>query len=131
MKNILDYSLEELKIWLKSQGESAFRGKQVFDFLYGGVRDFSQMKTLNESSRQKLMGEFEIRLPKVIDQMESKDGTLKMLLKLHDDNIIETVIMKYHYGSSVCVSSQIGCKMGCTFCASTKEGMVRNLSASG
>ncbi len=129
MKNILDYSLEELKLWFKTQGESAFRGKQVFDFLFGGVTNFSQMKTLNESSRQKLMAEFEIRLPKVIDQMESKDGTLKMLLKLHDDNIIETVIMKYHYGNSVCVSSQIGCKMGCTFCASTKEGMVRNLSA--
>ncbi len=129
MKNILDYSLEELKSWFKDQGESAFRGKQVFDYLNQGITDFNQMKTLNDSSKIKLIEQFEVRLPEVIDKMVSSDGTIKMLMKLHDDNIIETVIMKYHHGYSVCVSSQIGCKMGCTFCASTKEGMVRNLSA--
>lgn len=129
MENIFDYSMDELKVWFKENKESAFRGKQVYDFLYRGTYEIEEMHTLNESSKAKLREHFNILLPKVLDQRTSKDGTVKMLLLLPDDNIIETVIMKYHYGYSVCVSCQIGCKMGCTFCASTKGGMVRNLSA--
>ena len=129
MKNIFDYSLEDLKVWFKEQGESAFRGKQVYDHLFQGVYDFDEMKTLNASARTKLKETFDIYLPKVLHRLESQDGTVKLLLLLKDGNIIETVVMKYVYGYSVCVSSQIGCRMGCTFCASTKDGMVRNLSA--
>lgn len=129
MKNIFDYTLEELKVWFKENGEGSFRAKQVFDFLYRGVYSFNDMKNLNRSSIEKLNTEFTVSLPKVLENRISKDGTVKMLLLLEDGNIIETVIMKYVYGYSVCVSSQIGCKMGCTFCASTKDGMVRNLTA--
>jgi len=129
MEYIFDYSLDELKVWFKDHGESAFRAKQVYDYLYRGITDIEDMKNLNSSAKEKLKEHFRITLPKVLDQRVSKDGTVKMLMVLEDDNIIETVIMKYHYGYSVCVSSQIGCKMGCTFCASTKDGMVRNLSA--
>lgn len=129
MENIYDYSLEELKSWFKSQGESAFRGKQVFDYLYKGIADIDLMKTVNEEAKEKLRKNFKVALPKILEKRTSKDGTIKMLMLLDDHNIIETVIMKYHYGYSVCVSSQIGCKMGCTFCASTKDGMVRNLTS--
>jgi len=129
MENIYDYSLEELKAWFKANGESAFRGKQVFDYLYKGIADVDQMKTINEKAKEKLRKNFKVALPKILDKRISKDGTIKMLMLLEDQNIIETVIMKYHYGYSVCVSSQIGCKMGCTFCASTKDGMVRNLTS--
>lgn len=128
MTNIYDYSLEELRAWLVSQGESAFRAKQVYDYLYKGITDPEQMKILNKSTRDKLEEHFFMALPQVLEKRVSKDGTIKMLMVLEDRNIIETVIMKYHYGYSVCVSSQIGCKMGCTFCASTKDGMVRNLT---
>lgn len=129
MENIFDFSLDELKGWFQAQGESAFRAKQVFDYLYRGITEIDEMKNLNEGSRLKLKGHFKVSLPKVLDKRVSRDGTVKMLMVLDDNNIIETVIMKYHYGYSVCVSSQIGCKMGCTFCASTKDGMVRNLTA--
>lgn len=129
MKNIYDLSLAELKEWFKEQGESAFRAKQTFDYLYKGITDVEEMKTLNASAKEKLTTHFYMALPKMLDQRVSKDGTVKMLMVLEDRNIIETVIMKYHYGYSVCVSSQIGCKMGCTFCASTKDGMVRNLTS--
>jgi len=129
MENIFDYSMDELKAWFKENSESAFRGKQVYDYLYRGTYEIEEMHTLNESSKAKLKEHFDIFLPKVLEQRTSKDGTVKMLLLLKDDNIIETVIMNYHYGYSVCVSCQIGCKMGCTFCASTKGGMVRDLSA--
>jgi len=128
MENIFDYSLDELKGWFKDNKESAFRGKQVFDYIYKGVLDIDDMHTLNANSRDKIKEHFTLYLPKVLDKRISKDGTVKMLLLLQDDNVIETVIMKYHYGYSVCVSCQIGCKMGCTFCASTKEGIVRDLT---
>lgn len=128
MINIYDYSLGELKTWFADQGESSFRAKQVFDYLYKGITNLEEMKNLNQSSKEKLKQHFYIELPEVLEKRVSKDGTIKMLMLLADRNIIETVIMKYHYGYSVCVSSQIGCKMGCTFCASTKEGMVRNLT---
>lgn len=129
MQNLFDLSLEELKAWFVRQGEPAFRAKQLYDYIYKGCYDVEAMKTLNASARSKLQENFTIALPRIVEQRTSKDGTVKMLLGLEDGNIIETVIMKYHYGYSVCVSCQIGCKMGCSFCASTKGGMVRNLTA--
>lgn len=127
MDNIFDWSYDELKEWFKGKGEGSFRAKQVLDYLYKGTESFEEMKNLNSSSRDKLKEAFVIYVPQVIDKRVSKDGTVKMLLALQDGNIIETVVMKYVYGYSVCVSSQIGCAMGCSFCASTKGGMVRNL----
>ena len=127
MDNIFDWSYDELKEWFKGKGEGAFRAKQVLDYLYKGAESFEDMKNLNGSSKEKLKEAFVIHIPQVIDKRVSKDGTVKMLLALQDGNIIETVVMKYVYGYSVCVSSQVGCAMGCSFCASTKGGMVRNL----
>ncbi|MBW8381717.1 MAG: 23S rRNA (adenine(2503)-C(2))-methyltransferase RlmN [Youngiibacter sp.] len=129
MDNIFDWSYDELKEWFKGKGEGAFRAKQVLDYLYKGAESFEDMKNLNGSSKEKLKEAFVIHIPQVIDKRVSKDGTVKMLLALQDGNIIETVVMKYVYGYSVCVSSQVGCAMGCSFCASTKGGMVRNLLA--
>jgi 23S rRNA (adenine2503-C2)-methyltransferase len=127
LDNIFDWSYDELKEWFKSRGEGSFRAKQVLDYLYKGAESFEDMKNLNSSSIEKLKEAFVIYFPNVIDKRVSKDGTVKMLLALQDGNIIETVVMKYVYGYSVCVSSQVGCAMGCSFCASTKGGMVRNL----
>lgn len=129
MINILDYSLDELKIWMKDNGESAFRAKQVFEWIYKGAYDFDLMKNISSSTKSKLKENFYIGLPKIIESLESKeDKTRKLLLCLNDDNIVECVIMSYKHGNSVCVSTQVGCRMGCKFCASTIDGMVRNLT---
>ena len=131
MKNILDFTLEELKEWMKENGESAFRAKQIFDWIYKKeVFNFEEMKNISKALISKLSENFYIGIPEVIDYLSSsEDGTRKILLGLGDGNIIECVIMKYKYGNSICVSTQIGCRMGCKFCASTLEGMVRNLTA--
>ena len=131
MKNILDFTLEELKEWMKENGESAFRAKQIFDWIYKKeVFNFEEMKNISKALISKLSENFYIGIPEVIDYLSSsEDGTRKILLGLGDGNIIECVIMRYKYGNSICVSTQIGCRMGCKFCASTLEGMVRNLTA--
>lgn len=131
MKNILDFTLEELKEWMKENGESAFRAKQIFDWIYKKeVFNFEEMKNISKALIGKLSENFYIGIPEVIDYLSSsEDGTRKILLGLGDGNIIECVIMRYKYGNSICVSTQIGCRMGCKFCASTLEGMVRNLTA--
>ena len=129
MKNIFDLSLKELKTWFKDNGEKSFRASQVFDYLYNNIYSFDKMININAKAREKLKNNFEIFLPEILDMKKSKDGTIKMLLLLYDKNIIETVIMKYSYGYSVCVSSQVGCKMGCDFCASTKGGLIRDITS--
>ena len=130
MNNILDFNLLELKIWMKEQGESQFRAKQVMDSLYKEVWNFDAIKNIPIATKEKLKKSFFIGIPKVVEVFSSKeDGTKKLLIKFLDGNLIETVIMKYKHGYSVCVSTQIGCKMGCKFCASTLNGIVRNLSA--
>lgn len=130
MKNILDYTLDELKLWMKSQGEKEFRAKQVFDWIYKGTYNFEGMKNLSKNTIEKLNMSFDIILPKVLKVYKSKDNcTFKFLFQLNDGNIIESVVMKYEYGNSICVSTQVGCRMGCKFCASTIDGMVRNLSS--
>ncbi len=130
MKNILDYTLEELQNWMKENGESAFRAKQVFSWIYKDVWNFGNMKNLPKSLKEKLDNNFYIGVPKVEELYESKiDGTKKMLLAFNDGNLIESVIMKYKHGNSICISTQVGCRMGCKFCASTLNGRVRNLTA--
>lgn len=130
MKNILDYSLVELQSWMKENKEPAFRAKQIFEWMSKGIYDFSGMKNIPNSLKEKISEEFEIYIPKIIKKYESqKDGTIKMLLEYKDGNIIESVIMRYSYGNSICVSTQVGCRMGCKFCASTLGGRVRNLTA--
>ncbi len=130
MENILDYNLQELKNWMKLQGESEFRAKQVVEFIYKDVFEFDNMRNLPGTTKEKLKKSFFIGIPKLVEVLSSKeDETKKILLEFNDGNIIESVIMKYKHGYSICVSTQIGCKMGCKFCASTINGMVRNLSA--
>ncbi|MCR1951490.1 MULTISPECIES: 23S rRNA (adenine(2503)-C(2))-methyltransferase RlmN [unclassified Clostridium] len=130
MNNILNYSLDEISLWMKENGESAFRAKQVFSWIYKNIWDFDDMKNLPNSLVEKLKENFYIGIPKVVEKYESTlDGTQKLLLAFDDGNIIESVIMKYKHGNSICISTQIGCRMGCKFCASTLEGRVRNLTA--
>ncbi|MEF3305762.1 23S rRNA (adenine(2503)-C(2))-methyltransferase RlmN [Paenibacillus sp. GYB003] len=125
-----DLSLEEWQAWLKDNGEAAFRAGQLFDWLYvKRVGSFEEMSNLSKTLRDKLAGEFEFVSLKEIARHQSKDGTVKFLFELADGNAIETVIMKHDYGNSVCVTTQVGCRIGCTFCASTLGGLKRNLSA--
>ena len=130
MYNIFDFTLEELQSWMKENGESAFRAKQVISWIYKGVKEFDEMKNIPVALREKLKENFLISLPTIVEVYESKvDDTKKMLLSLNDNNLIECVIMKYKHGNSICVSTQVGCRMGCKFCASTLGGRIRDLSA--
>lgn len=130
MENILDYSLEEISSWMKENNESAFRAKQVFSWIYKNVWEFDEMKNLPKTLIEKLKENFYIGIPKIVGEFESTlDRTHKFLFAFEDGNIIESVIMRYKYGNSICISTQVGCRMGCKFCASTLEGRVRNLTA--
>ncbi|WP_217277245.1 23S rRNA (adenine(2503)-C(2))-methyltransferase RlmN [Paenibacillus dendritiformis] len=127
---IYDYTFEQLEQWLKEQGEPAFRAGQIFDWLYvKRVTRFEEMTNLSKGLRGKLDESFDFVNLKVITHMKSQDGTVKFLFGLHDDHAIETVIMKHNYGNSICVTTQVGCRVGCTFCASTLGGLKRNLTA--
>jgi len=129
MNNLLDYTLEELKVWMKENGESAFRGKQILSWIYKGINEFDNMKNIPKSFIAKLKENFTIDLPKIIEVYKSEiDGTEKFLLGFEDGNLIEAVLMRYKHGNSICISTQVGCRMGCKFCASTIEGRVRNLT---
>ena len=130
MKNIKDYNLEELKIELKNLGEKPFRAEQIFQWLYKEkVESFEEMTNLSLDLREKLKQNYQICNFNILKKQESKDGTIKYLFDVLDKNAIETVLMKYHHGNTICVSSQIGCKMGCKFCASTGINFIRNLSS--
>ena len=130
MKNIKDYNLEELKAELLSIGEKSFRAEQIFKWLYiDKVKSFDEMTNLSLDLRKKLNENYDICNFKIIKKLESKDGTKKYLFGLSDENAIESVLMEYHFGKTVCVSSQIGCKMGCKFCASTGIPFERNLTS--
>lgn len=127
---IYDFTFNQLQDWLKQQGEAAFRAGQIFDWLYvKRVNDFQEMSNLSKSLRMKLENEFQFVTLKEITHMKSQDGTYKFLFGLNDDHAIETVIMKHNYGNSICVTTQVGCRVGCTFCASTLGGLKRNLTA--
>ena len=125
---IKSLTLSELKNAL--QGLPAFRAKQIYTWLHRGVRAFDEMTDLPRSLREKLAEEYLLTAPQAVRRQESKlDGTVKYLWQLHDGNCVETVLMKYHHGNTVCISSEVGCPMGCAFCASTIGGLVRRLSA--
>ena len=130
MKNIKDYNLDELKEEFIKLGEKAYRAEQVFKWLYvDKVSSFDDMTNLSKELREKLKQEFSMHNFKILQKQESADGTKKYLFDILDGNAIETVLMEYHHGKSICVSTQVGCKMGCKFCASTGLKFVRDLTA--
>ena len=130
-QDIKSMTLEEITGALKEMGEPAFRGKQIFTWLHKGVRSFDEMSNLSKGLREKLESVYYIDVLTVERKQSSKlDGTVKYLWKLTDGNCIETVLMQYKHGNTVCVSSQVGCRMGCAFCASTLGGKVRDLRPS-
>ena len=129
MKNIKDYNLEDLKQELIEMNEKPYRAEQILKWIYeSGVTSFDEMTNLSLELREKLKQEFEFHNFKILKKQESVDGTKKYLFDVLDGNAIETVLMEYHYGKTICVSSQIGCKMGCKFCASTGIKFIRNLT---
>ena len=131
MRDIKSMTLEEITQALRELGEPAFRGKQVFTWLHRGAASFEEMTNLSKPLREKLAASFLITVPKVACKQVSRlDGTTKYLWELGDGNCIETVLMHYHHGNTVCISSQVGCRMGCAFCASTVGGKVRDLTPS-
>ena len=131
MQDLKSMTLPEITEALKAMGQPAFRGKQIFTWLYKGVTSFDEMSNLPKDLRDKLKREFILTLPRVArKQVSRQDGTIKYLWELSDGNCIESVLMRYHHGNTVCISSQVGCRMGCAFCASTIAGKVRDLTPS-
>ena len=129
-KNLLGLTTEELKEFVVQLGEKPFRAKQLFRWINRGAGDFAEMTDFSKQLREKLaetayIGSLEI----LAVQRDKNDGTRKYLFALEDGNAIESVFMKYRYGNSLCVSSQVGCKMGCRFCATALDGFTRNLTA--
>ena len=130
MDNIKDYNLEELKNKFIELGEKPYRAEQVFKWLYvDEVSSFDDMTNLSKDLREKLKLNFSMHNFNILKKQESSDGTKKYLFDILDENAIETVLMQYHHGKSICVSTQVGCKMGCKFCASTGAKFVRNLTS--
>lgn len=131
MTDIKSMTPSEITDALLGMGESAFRGKQVFSWLHRGVTSFEEMSNLPKKLRARLAETYYITAPKIARKQVSKlDGTVKYLWELRDGNCIETVLMSYHHGNTVCISSQVGCRMGCKFCASTLAGRARDLRPS-
>lgn len=131
-RDILSMSFDELSVALKEMGEPSFRAKQIYQWLHSKcVTSFDDMTNLSKQLRQRLNDNFVIFTATIEKKLISEyDDTVKYLFKLHDGEFVESVLMKYKYGYSVCVSTQVGCRMGCKFCASTLEGVVRSLNAS-
>ena len=126
--NIKSMTLPELTAAIKEMGQPAFRGKQIYTWLHKGVTSYDEMTNLSKPLREELAQKYPICAPKVVRKQESqKDGTIKYLWQLADGNCVETVLMRYHYGNTVCISTEVGCRMGCAFCASTIGGLVRKL----
>lgn len=124
-------SIDELKDWVQDVGQPAFRAKQIYQWFHVKLAGSTEEMTNLPKSLRELMDEQKIYGVNVVTRLESKeDGTNKFLFRLHDGNVIESVLMRYKHGNSVCISSQVGCRMGCRFCASTIGGLVRNLTAS-
>ncbi len=126
--NLKSQTLPELTALFREMGEPGFRAKQVYTWLHKGVRSYDEMTNLPQTLRQKLAQQYPICPPEVVRKQQSqKDGTIKYLWRLSDGNCVETVLMRYHYGNTVCISTEVGCRMGCAFCASTLGGLVRRL----
>ena len=129
MKNIKDYNLDDLIIEIEKIGEKKYRAEQIFKWLYvDKVKSFDEMTNLSVELRNKLKQNFDICNFNIEKRLVSKDGTKKYLFGINDGNAIESVLMEYHFGKTACVSSQIGCKMGCKFCASTGIPFIRSLT---
>ena len=129
MTDLKSMTPEEMESLLKGWGEPSFRAGQVFTWLHRGVTSFDEMSNLPKALREKLAGECILTPPTVErKQVSAQDGTIKYLWRLADGNCIETVLMRYQHGNTVCISCQVGCRMGCAFCASTLGGRVRNLT---
>lgn len=129
MIDLKSMSQQEMMDLLRSMGQPAFRGRQVFTWLHRGAQSFEEMSNLPKSLREQLQAECLISVPKAArKQLSRQDGTMKYLWELADGNCIESVLMRYHHGNTVCISSQVGCRMGCAFCASTIAGKVRDLT---
>ena len=130
MNDIRSYTYDRLREEMISLDEKAFRADQIFDWLHQKcVDDFDSMTNLSALLRSKLSDSFFISTARCVKALTSGDGTRKYVFALHDDNVIETVLLKYDFGNTVCISSQVGCRMGCRFCASTVDGLVRGLTA--
>lgn len=129
MIDIKSMTLPELNELFHQLNEPAFRARQVFTWLHRGVRSFEEMTNLPKALRQRLRDTCILTPPEVARKQESRqDGTIKYLWRLSDGNCVETVLMRYHHGNTVCISSEVGCAMGCAFCASTRGGLVRRLT---
>lgn len=127
-KHIKSMTLPELTALMKDLGHPQFRGKQIYSWLHKGVREYGQMSNIPQALKDVLQEQYPIMAPEVVRcQQSQKDGTIKYLWKLSDGNCVETVLMRYHYGNTVCISTEVGCRMGCAFCASTLGGLVRKL----
>jgi len=120
---------EEIKNKMVEMGEPGFRGDQIFNWVSKGVDSFEEMANMPKSLRKELGEVFELTKNEILARQVSSDGTVKYAMKLHDGRIIESVLMKYHHGYSICISTQVGCRMKCSFCASTIGGLERNLTA--
>ena len=128
--SIYSLKLSDLEAWLTEQKQQAFRAKQIYNWLYvRRVESFEEMQNVPKELRQLLEENFTITTLKTLVKQTSSDGTMKFLFELHDGYSIETVLMRHNYGNSVCVTTQVGCRIGCTFCASTLGGLKRNLEA--
>ncbi len=126
--NLKSMTQAEIGAVLKEMQQPAFRANQVFSWLHKGIRSYEEMSNLPKALRTALQEQYPICAPEVVRKQESqKDGTIKYLWRLHDGNCVETVLMRYHYGNTVCISTEVGCRMGCAFCASTLGGLVRKL----
>lgn len=132
MTDIKSLTLKELYSEMEKIGEKPFRAKQIYEWIHvKTVRSYDEMSNISKALQSKLMLDYKLETLEIVKVLESKlDGTKKFLFRLSDGNVIESVFMRYHHGNSVCISSQVGCKMGCKFCASTLDGCIRNLKAS-
>ena len=129
--NLKSMTLPELSEALKAMGQPAFRARQLYTWLHRGARSYEEMTNLPAALREQLERDAPILPPTVVRRQESaRDGTIKYLWQLADGNCVETVLMRYHYGNTVCISTEVGCRMGCAFCASTIGGLVRRLEPS-
>ena len=128
MTHLKSMTLAEMQGLFKQMGQPAFRAKQVYTWLHKGAGSFDEMTNLPKSLRDTLAEAYPLQIPQVVRKQESqRDGTIKYLWQLSDGNCVETVLMKYHYGNTVCISTEVGCRMGCAFCTSTLGGLVRKL----
>lgn len=131
MKNLRDLEYKDLETLVAEMGEKPFRAKQIYQWLHVKLVDgYDEMTNVSKQLRDKLSENYSAALPKTVEVLTSKiDGTKKFINRMQDGHVIESVWMQYQHGNSVCISSQVGCRMGCKFCASTIDGLARNLTS--